>query len=115
MQWSREHDALIARVAEGLTQSEVDPGVWTAPARLATYLPSYNTDIAACIRAAEAWRTHRPKIEREWTLSSPSADWPEYSAKCEDSTGELQEWFGNADTPAKSLAWALWKACGGVE
>lgn len=66
--WSREHDRLIAERCEEITEFVDDkyqglsfydhesdegfgPGI--------VPVPEYNTDIAACIRAAEAWRVQK--------------------------------------------------------
>ncbi len=72
MTWTRAHDAHIARECEGL-EEEYDGnagqivliGAYWEP------LPSYNTDPAACIRAAEAWRKKDEDIDRTVTITSP--------------------------------------------
>lgn len=72
--WTRKHDRIIAERCEGLTTVEPFHGgdyrivrrfqqtafgeTWDSASW--TPLPHYNTDIAACFRAAEAWRRQQP-------------------------------------------------------
>ncbi len=71
--WTRAHDAHIARECEGLEVEKFehlggqpDYGVKTGrmpmrhPSQAYTPIDHYNTDPAACIRAAEAWRNQKP-------------------------------------------------------
>lgn len=133
MQWSREHDALIARVAEGLEVEEVFRGVPYVPnpARLghSIPLPAYNTDIAACMRAAEAWRVkengsavfgvtspHDGESWKGWINFDISRESDEdgrpvpftYKGIHYDTWPNVAHY---ASTPAEALAWALHTAC----
>lgn len=108
-QWTRKHDAHIAEKCEGL---EVFFFADDNPHEMrdgAPYRPvsTYNLDIAACIRAAEAWRT-KDQVSRWWKVESPmignlfsayaiGEQWHEY-------------WGQEADTLSAALAWALYRA-----
>lgn len=68
--WTRAHDAWIARECEGLE-------VWVNASDGAICdfqddsIPHYLTDPAAAIRAAEAWRKKDEDIDRTITITSP--------------------------------------------
>lgn len=130
--WTRSHDALIARVAEGLEvktwgehvgaeffrkngdrpQSMLDePGFATGPrSHEFDSIAEYKTDIAAGIRAAEAWvaqdRDYRAVNIR--IFGEATVEITDYSSEA-GSISEISHLI------AEALAWALWKACGGVE
>jgi hypothetical protein len=55
MNWTRAHDAWIAEHCEGLrVTGPYINGDYHQP------IATYNTDVAACIRAAEAWQAAGP-------------------------------------------------------
>jgi len=110
MNWTRAHDAWIAEHCEGLevsTEFGAEPheirfdGPWKPVA-------TYNTDPAACIRAAEAWRTKGDgrTVKIEW-------DGPDVKAGLGDKVGGWHQWFSPCDRVATALAWALYRATGG--
>ena len=80
-----------------------------------TPVPSYPTDPAACIRAAEAWRKQKPG--RYWQLTSAGHGWYENGdverATCYEN-GPLDEVAGIGDGPS-ALSQALLRATGGAE
>ena len=118
--WTREHDDLIARVAEGgIAQQE--KGI---PARLWKYkfpdgrrehLPTYSTDLAACFRAAEAWKAIDVD-RRGYSTMSASSSQP--TAICWTSprclVGE-DLYQGQGKEPSQALAWALYNAVKGIK
>ncbi len=122
-QWTREHDALIARVAEGFAVSPLETRAlpdWHGVGGDATdywreckgaqlgfiAISAYNTDLAAVVRASEAWRKSDPK--GYWRIDSPC-----------NNAGDLFVarfsgcQFADGETAAIALAWALYFACGG--
>lgn len=85
MTWTREMDAHIARHCEGWEPvpyqeaiGSTNYGVWSigtncmghANVPVVTPVPSYTTDPAACIRAAEAWRKKDQDVDRTVHLNS---------------------------------------------
>ena len=112
MNWTREHDAWIARECDGM-KAQKERGM---PERLWKwkgtnyygYCPSYSTDIAACIRAAEAWRKRGEgrTVKIEW-------EGPDVKAGLGDRVGGWHQWFSPCDRAALALAWALYRATGG--
>lgn len=119
--WSRSHDALIARVAEGLEVTWIecwgpsgrDPHVEAKDKRdWMDRVADYPSDLPAAIRAAEAWRKQG---ERWYSIEAPSRTCnPEYFHASLYSVGNKPVII-TAGTIAEALAWALWLACGGVE
>ena len=108
MTWDRSKDALIAQIAEGWVVHP-KPG-------LIVQWPSYNTDIVASVRAAEAWRKQKPGV-RYWELYvslegvavASLEEWDNGSAEgMGDGDGD-----GDGDAPAAALATAVYHACGG--
>ena len=113
-QWTREHDAVIAEKCDGqkapLGKSPLSRSSWEK------YLPNYNTDIAACIRAAEAWRK-QDEMRRSYGVISPVAIlgsplWEGYVNWWDRGTvADVDSSIGcDGPTPAAALAWALYKA-----
>ena len=120
MNWTREHDAWIARECEGL-HPRIENGLygdkWVVEHRerggeagwhSTLDMGHYNTDIAACIRAAEAWRQKREgrTVKIEW-------EGPDVKAGLGDRVGGWHQWFSPCDRVALALAWALYRATGG--
>jgi len=70
MTWDRSHDAHIARECEGLEVSDRYGSDWheIRSGRPWNPVSAYNTDPAAAIRAAEAWR--RKGDGRSYTVES---------------------------------------------
>ena len=112
--WSRIHDAWLARECEGLE-------VWVNASDGAICdfqddsIPHYRTDPAAAIRAAEAWRKKIPdQRSRQWSVLSAMLGMKDgFFARlsdCDDDERSL-EWYG--DTPAAALAQSLYSATGG--
>jgi hypothetical protein len=111
MNWTRAHDVWIAEHCEGLevsTEFAAEPheirfnGPWKPVA-------TYNTDPAACIRAAEAWR--KKGEGRYYSFRSEQNDGGilfQEHAVCFSSFAK----FGSADGPS-ALAQALYRATGG--
>jgi hypothetical protein len=126
MNWTRAHDAWIAQHCEGLevsTEFGAEPheirfdGPWKPVA-------TYNTDTAACIRAAEAWRKKDEDIDRTVTITSPIDRMGiPCTAECSENyregdgykwrTFEGQASEKDTDPYAAALAQALYRATGG--
>ena len=66
MNWTRSHDAWIAREREGMNRVMVRRGSICDTQDAS--IPHYNTDLTACIRAAEAWAAKDSEY-RSWTLA----------------------------------------------
>ncbi len=115
MTWTRQHDVWIARECEGL-EVQKERGL---PEYLWRYkrsdgcliaLPSYSTDPAACIRAAEAWRNQKPgrsyetrsRIDDEFGTSPASA-------VCFSRTNQI----AGGGQGESAFAQALYRATGG--
>lgn len=100
--WTRAHDALIARVAEGLDEY----------AGSERYAPHYLTNLTATARAQEAWRNQSPAT-RTYTIEAPSGENPMFRVNMY-ANNEPRAWV-HGDDPAEfaARAWALWRACGG--
>ena len=124
MNWTRAHDAHIARECEGLEIEYRVSGVgnsgpvdWCVkspmpftphggePEDVWVPIKTYSTDIAACIRAAEAWRKRGEgrTVKIEW-------DGPDVKAGLGDRVGGWHQWFSPCDKAATALAWALYRA-----
>jgi len=114
MNWTRQHDAWIARECEGLEVRALDLSpsgepcafwVWSLdkPNHLVS---SYNTDPAACIRAAEAWRRKGKLRIVRLSLHSRGC-----SARLYDGLNWINE--GPHTEPAAALAQAFYRATGG--
>jgi hypothetical protein len=121
MNWTRSRDAWIAEHCEGLQveqfehlHGQSDYGVKIShmahrhQSEAYREIPHYNTDPAACIRAAEAWRTKGEgrAVKIEW-------DGPDVKAGLGDRVGGWHQWFSPSDRCAAALAWALYRATGG--
>ena len=86
MTWTREHDRILAEKCEGfkvrrwdelpIAQQHYDycPDNLFIGESIHSRLANYNTDIAACIRAAEGWRLQKP--DREYRTRSKHNDEP---------------------------------------
>lgn len=75
-------------------------------------LPRYNLDIAACIRAAEAWCAEYPTRNFQLRYMGDN-DKPEtWVAHVLEIKGKLRDFHGPQAyaTPAEALAWALHEA-----
>lgn len=125
--WTREHDCVLAERCEGLAVTQSTNGLGqvdyftqmtlpssfghfgnTQPVVTVQSIPRYNTDIAACIRAAEGWRKQGP--DRNYTTQS-ERDIPGFrvspaSASCLIGHARL---VGSGEGPA-ALAQALYEA-----
>ena len=134
--WTRAHDAWIARECEGLEVTEQDGlylifAGWCSkyqqePEKLFENVYAYNTDPAAAIRAAEAWRKKDEDIDRTVTVTSTieRMGMP-CTAECAENyrEGDGYNWRtfeGEADENdeqpwAAALAQALYRATGGPE
>lgn len=116
-QWTRQHDAHIARECEGLKPIR-EKGMpehlwkWNLMGRhsgqvKADYLSHYSTDIAACIRAAESWVKAGPDLRIDFHVDRKY----KWAQVC---TGE--RWSSaHEETICAALAWALYRATGGME
>lgn len=140
-QWTREHDALIARVAERKIvewhrRETRHPGICNdigsedfcskggpLPWQKGDWTPiaSYSTDLAAIARAGEAWRTSDDEADRTIQVYSP-VERPGllFRAECcenyhDGSNYEWRTFKGEGETEVQARAWALWRACGGDE
>ena len=119
--WTREHDDLIARVAEGgIAQQE--KGI---PARLWKYkfpdgrrehLPTYSTNLAACFRAAEAYaKQHNAHMNATISIGRSG------NVKAEVNMIALGGLYIEGETerepmtPSQALAWALYNAVKGIK
>ena len=98
--WTRAHDAHIARECEGWTLKE-------RPGYVVNW-PHYNTDPAAAIRAAEAWRKKGKLRIARLSMHSRGC-----SSRLYDGLNWLDE--GPHTNPAAALAQALYRATGGPE
>ncbi len=106
MTWNRECDRILAEKCERLTvEAYIVPAGFTEygvrlhdrPLRHSRELdrfesiPHYNTDIAACIRAAEGWRLQKPgrsyntSSAKTYTIGKQTVNNPAHSACLEDS------------------------------
>jgi len=118
MTWTREHDALIARVAEGLkvieSEYEADWTTWRPGQAVRWKLAYYLYDLSAIARAQEAWRKQDPE-NRSYQFWSIGPELIAKKASCtmidamkgHDCIEPLPE--------AAARAWATWRSCGGVE
>ena len=140
--WTREHDAVIARECEGKTVYTWDDlmpiyanteepswpnrsGIELHRKRIPDELfhmkhPScdisrYSTDLAACFRAAEAWKAIDVD-RRGYSTMSASSSQP--TAICWTSprclVGE-DLYQGQGKEPSQALAWALYNAVKGIK
>jgi hypothetical protein len=104
MNWTRAHDAWIAEHCEGLevsTEFGAEPheirfnGPWKPVA-------TYNTDPAACIRAAEAWAAKDAEY-RTWSLHRAGT----LLIQCMDDGHQV------IHEGEDGLAWCLYESTGG--
>lgn len=136
--WTRENDATIARVAEGLKVTtwadKVGPAFFASngprPDVMKSalivdfgpgpgdydYLPEYDKDEPAGVLALEAWRAKFSG--RSYSLYSPNADSTVflvvmYDGRCGLSC--IKEFDGSAVTLGEAIARALLAACEGAE
>ena len=123
MTWTRAHDAWIAREVEGLTVwvNAVDGSISEFQD---SSIPGYDTDPAACLRAAEAWRKKDEEVDRtvEVMLAIGRMGLPCTATLCENyPVGDIYKWktfegkASNRDVEpvAAALAQALIRATGG--
>lgn len=123
-QWTRDHDALIARVAEnGKANRErgMPERLWKYefPDGRREYLDIYNANLTSVARAGESWRTSNDDIDRTIQIYSAvdRAGLP-FRAECSENyrVGDKYEWRtfkGEGESEVEARAWALWRACGG--
>jgi len=110
--WTRAHDAHIARECEGLEISTIDlrDGGLVYHDQNGKWMAHYNSDPAAAIRAAEAWRKKEKgrwyKQESAWEYGAEEAS--PAVAKVYVHSGE--NWYGTGDS---ALVQALYRATGG--
>lgn len=108
MIWNRECDRILAEKCEGL--KFIERGMAGGPDLPEP--PHYNTDIAACIRAAEAWVFGGPKGSiRHWKLQRVGKH--EIWAICEWLDEATQLWIEKRTfrpTAEAALAEALYEA-----
>lgn len=118
--WTREHDAVIARECEGTTFDatnytyESKPSIETGDV-VWLPIPSYSTDLAACFRAAEAWKN--VDIDRR-CYSVTSAGNAQPTAMCWISPHSLRGehiYHGHDEEMAGALSWALYNAVKGTK
>jgi len=107
MNWTRAHDAWIAEHCEGLEVHEnINEIDWVCAPRNEWFkwrrVREYNTDPAACIRAAEAWAAKDSEY-RSWTLARAGT----LLGQCMD---EGHHYIHEGED---GLAWALYEATGG--
>ena len=102
--WSRDHDRILAERCEGMRF--IERGFAGGP--LLPEPPRYDTDIAACFRAAEAWRKRNPS-ERKWAIDSPWGVLDNFEAGAREGWNE-KRWTAAGATPADAIAWALYEA-----
>ena len=117
MTWTREHDRILAARCENLrimdpTHVEHRERGGEAGWHDRVPLDHYDTDIAACIRAAEAWRK-QDSYTRAWGLSVDETEdggldsaWTKFLLDGEDRWDRTS----GAGETAAALAWALWEA-----
>ena len=113
MNWTRSHDAHIARECEGWKQIISGPqrGFWQRPDGVHEVdEPSYLTDPAACIRAAEAWRNQKPgrSYETRSRIDDEFGTHPA-SAVCFSQTNQI----AGGGQGESALAQAIYRATGG--
>lgn len=117
MEWTREHDRVIAERCEGWTVQER-----TVSSPMGSYIiycdhfgksvPEYLKSLEATIRAAEAWMKH-DVFGRRFEVFSPS--WQvEVDKKCNHYTAQVvfnrNLYYGSSVNLCEALAWALYKA-----
>lgn len=120
MNWTRAHDAHIAKHCEGLSvegekiviRYPEDKDGWQSTSWY--QLPHYSTDIAACIRAAEAWKAQRPN-NRWWGVRHEGDC---FAWACESSADarervSVNSGHGEGESVAVALVTALYIATGG--
>jgi len=122
--WTRENDAVIARecekiplqwsckmndyIYEGKICTKTGHMVWFS-------IPHYSTDLAACFRAAEAWKN--VDIDRR-CYSVTSAGNAQPTAMCWISPHSLRGehiYHGHDEEISAALAWALYNAVKGTK
>ncbi len=132
--WTRAHDALIARVAEGKDVIEVEwiggrkdygfksssfPGPFRHPSQAYSHVDMYENRLESIARAGDAWRVKDEEIDRTITINSAIARLEEpFTAEFRENyeDGQNYEWRtfkGDGDTESEARAWALYFACGG--
>jgi hypothetical protein len=116
MTWTRAHNAWIARECEGLDEYKGRDirGAWVLRDGSIGTCPNYNTDPAACIRAAEAWKAQRPN-NRWWGVRHEG---DHFAWACESSAGAservaVNSGHGEGESVPAVLASALYIATGG--
>jgi hypothetical protein len=111
--WTRAHDAYIARECEGL-EVWVNAGDGAICEFQDDSIPHYLTDPAAAIRAAEAWKAQRPN-NRWWGVRHEGDI---FSWACESYADARERvannsGHGNGDSVAAAIATALCIVTGG--
>lgn len=112
--WTRAHDAILAARAEGwgivwFNGVPVGEKAWS----LTEPPPHYNTDIAAAMRALEAWRLQEPE-KRSYVVMSPDFGGTKFKAICWIGSN-TQAGLGESESLPEACAAALLQAVGGAE
>jgi len=138
-EWTREHDAVIARECEGKTvytwddlmpiYANTNEPSWPNRSGLELHrkripdelfhmkhpsctIPHYSIDLAACVQAAEAWR--KKGKDNQWIVESPTTgDTELFEAIVWGPYG--QDGLEHGPTFAAALSAALCQACGGIK
>jgi hypothetical protein len=101
MNWTRARDAWIAREIEGIQVWVMARDGLISDTQGAS-IPHYNTDLTACIRAAEAWAAKDSEYW-SWTLARAAT----LLAHC------MHDQWHYIHEGEDGLAWALYDATGG--
>ncbi len=101
MTWTRAHDAWIAREIEGMQVWVMARDGSICDTQDAS-IPHYNTDLTACIRAAEVWAAKDPEY-RAWTLARAGT-------LLGQGTDDGHHYIHEGED---GLAWALYEGTGG--
>lgn len=110
--WTRQHDRLIAEVAEGWKDDRKISGYWVDKTGFRHLFPqSYETDSASVLRAYEAWRA---KDVENRLISVEIFEDCSHTVKLRDYAKQRGP-VGVYTEPLfiDALRWALWQACGG--
>jgi len=119
--WTREHDAVIARECEGLAFDATDYTYESKPSAetgdvVWLPIPHYSTDLAACFRAAEAWRK-RLNVFLQITISTGQSGNTKASVNVVGNRGLSIDGETEREpmSPSQALAWALYNAVKGTK
>ena len=116
--WTREHDALIARVAECydiLWVGGTEPHMLTKDRINLGPAPHYLTDLTAIARAQEAWFQQDVLLRMFRVERFEEFIGHKTLFVCAMIGVNPSEVSATGDTESAARAWATWLACGGVE